>query len=312
MSTPTLTRAAAPQPPAVGERWPGIDGTYAGIARGEDGQPNGHLILLDARQAWDLNHADATAWAEGQGNGARLPTRFESALLYATLCDHTDTAGRYWTSTLESDGYAWCQRFGSGNQYTHDTDYGCCAVAVIRIPVSAVQPADVSQWPAWQPMRTAPKDGTPVLLLLNGSDIPHAALWLSGPDDPRATDETAKPGWYITWDGYQVTEYDGPAYWMPLPPDPGEAAQPADVARHPTPEDARKMGEKGGPVVEAERLAFEAWMAGHCWPLCATWNGKEYRGDAEAGHYICPRAMNTRQLWAAWRDRAALAAKGGA
>lgn len=95
------------------------------------------------------------------------------------------------------------------------------------------------------------------------------------------------------------------------PEAPEQAAQPADVARHPTPEDARKMGEKGGPVVEAERLAFEAWMAGHCWALCATWNGKEYRGDAEAGHYICPRAMNTRQLWAAWRDRAALAAKGG-
>lgn len=92
-------------------------------------------------------------------------------------------------------------------------------------------PASVSQWPAWQPMRTAPRDGTPVLLLLNGSDIPHAARWLSGPDDPRATDETTKPGWYFTWDGYQVTEYDGPAYWMPLPPDPGEAAQPADVAR---------------------------------------------------------------------------------
>lgn len=106
-------------------------------------------------------------------------------------------------------------------------------VGVYRAMLAAApqHPSSVSQWPAWQPMRTAPRDGTPVLLLLNGSDIPHAARWLSGPDDPRATDETTKPGWYFTWDGYQVTEYDGPAYWMPLPPDPAEAAQPADVAR---------------------------------------------------------------------------------
>ena len=96
---------------------------------------------------------------------------------------------------------------------------------------AALQPlANVSQWPAWQPMRMAPRDGTPVLLLLNGSDIPHAARWLSGPDDPRATDETTKPGWYFTWDGSQVTEYDGPTYWIPLPP--GETAQPADSSAH--------------------------------------------------------------------------------
>jgi hypothetical protein len=75
----------------------------------------------------------------------------------------------------------------------------------------------------------------------------------------------------------------------------------------PTVEAAHAMGAKGGPVVEAERLAFEAWMKGHCWSLSATWDGKTYRGSAESTEYVCPRAMNTRQLWAAWRDRAALA-----
>lgn len=67
------------------------------------------------------------------------------------------------------------------------------------------------------------------------------------------------------------------------------------------------MGATGGPAHEGERLAFEAWMAGHCWALCATWDGKAYRSDAEQGGDIDPRAMRTRQLWAAWRDRAALA-----
>ena len=71
-------------------------------------------------------------------------------------------------------------------------------------------------------------------------------------------------------------------------------------------EAAYTMGAKGGPVVEAERLAFEAWMRGHCWALSAAWDGTTYRGTAEHGNYICPHAMNIRQLWAAWRDRTAL------
>lgn len=74
----------------------------------------------------------------------------------------------------------------------------------------------------------------------------------------------------------------------------------------PSIEAAYEMGAKGGPVVEAERLAFEAWMRGHCWALCATWDGKTYRSDSEQGGHVCQSAMNTRRMWAAWRDRAAL------
>ena len=79
------------------------------------------------------------------------------------------------------------------------------------------------------------------------------------------------------------------------------------VAVAPSPEAAHEMGAVGGQPDEAERLAFEAWMKGHCWPLCATWKGAQYVGDAEHPGYICPQAMATRRMWAAWRDRAALA-----
>ena len=82
---------------------------------------------------------------------------------------------------------------------------------------------------------------------------------------------------------------------------PGDALAPSEQAAH-------DMGAKGGPVVEAERLAFEAWMRGHCWALSAHWTGSQYVNDAEAGGDLDPRAMQTRRLWAAWRDRAALSA----
>ena len=69
---------------------------------------------------------------------------------------------------------------------------------------------------------------------------------------------------------------------------------------------AEAMGAHGAPSTEGERLAFEAWMRGHCWALCATWSGTEYRSDAEQDGSFSPYAARTRMLWAAWRDRAAL------
>ena len=82
--------------------------------------------------------------------------------------------------------------------------------------------------------------------------------------------------------------------------------QPAPSA--PSEEAAAEMGANGGHVVEAERLAFEAWMRGHCWKLGAKWTGTEYRSAFEKGGMVDMHAMRTRELWAAWRDRAALAA----
>ena len=72
----------------------------------------------------------------------------------------------------------------------------------------------------WQPMRTAPKDGFAVLVLLDGSDAPHCARWLRGTDDPHATEATGGLGWHLTWDGSPVAPHDGPRYWMHCPSDP--------------------------------------------------------------------------------------------
>ena len=87
------------------------------------------------------------------------------------------------------------------------------------------------------------------------------------------------------------------------------ALRPQAESEAPTVEAARAMGAKGGPVVEAERLAFEAWMAGHCWNVSPTWNGQTYDDSEEdkKRKMLDPFARTTRMLWAAWRDRAALA-----
>lgn len=84
-------------------------------------------------------------------------------------------------------------------------------------------------------------------------------------------------------------------------------AAPAAVAV-PDERAAYEMGAKGAEPTEHERILFEEWMRGHCWKVVGTWDGKTYRGDAERGLFIDPHAMRTRQLWAVWRDRAALAA----
>lgn len=80
------------------------------------------------------------------------------------------------------------------------------------------------------------------------------------------------------------------------------------MSNAPSIEAAYEMGAKGGPVIEAERLAFEAWMRGHCWPVSDTWNGMIYedRQEYRDAKLIDHLAVDTRRLWAVWRDRAAL------
>ncbi len=58
----------------------------------------------------------------------------------------------------------------------------------------------------YQPIRTAPKDGTVVLGLLPDSDIPHPMRWTGD-------------WWQSSWDGHDFF-HDSPRYWMAIPDDP--------------------------------------------------------------------------------------------
>ena len=61
---------------------------------------------------------------------------------------------------------------------------------------------DARQPVGWQPMESAPTDGTVVLGLLEGSDIPQSIRF--------------RDGWEIAWDGYRIPAHDGPLRWAPL------------------------------------------------------------------------------------------------
>src|SRR5947207_2622110 len=65
-------------PPRIGGAW--YDGVYAGVARGEDGIADHHLIVMgesDGRLKWQA----ALDWA--RSIGCELPTRRELALCFA-------------------------------------------------------------------------------------------------------------------------------------------------------------------------------------------------------------------------------------
>lgn len=61
----------------------------------------------------------------------------------------------------------------------------------------------------WQPIETAPKDGTAILAMLPGSDISHSIRW-----------NEINRGWCLTWDGWKLGQYNQPTRWMPMPPEP--------------------------------------------------------------------------------------------
>lgn len=78
---------------------------------------------------------------------------------------------------------------------------------VIRHAATYMEDLQASKDARWNPIGTAPDDGTAVFALLNDSDIPHPVRYV---DD----------GWEMVWDKYRLSDADGPRYWMAIPDDP--------------------------------------------------------------------------------------------
>ena len=99
------------------------------------GQPTHHLILISQQPETRLTWDEALTWAASIG--VELPTRQESALLYANLKPAFEPAW-YWTSE-EYVGLAcsaWGQYFDDGLQDGNNTGCKCPVRAIRRVPIT--------------------------------------------------------------------------------------------------------------------------------------------------------------------------------
>ena len=164
--------ASATTPPLPGQYWPAQGGWYAGIQRSEDCTSGWHLILPQGDQfvlrdvVWGkrgqtvkgADHlfdgmANTLAMVEAGSELAQriralpgdcyLPSRFESALLYATLREQIDLGDWYWTSTQYSDSNAFTQHFNYGYQSYDDKKYEARCRAVRRLTLQSLSTLDV-------------------------------------------------------------------------------------------------------------------------------------------------------------------------
>lgn len=155
-------------PPAIGQYWHGQGGVYAGLMRGEDGQPDYHLVvptdpagqveeiawgsagknepaatsdrdgMANTRALFDSEHDHPAAqWATDlEIDGLRdwyLPARHELRLCYLNVPELFSTDGWYSSSAQYSPDTAWVQYFDGGLQGFGHKDDPRRAVAVRRV-----------------------------------------------------------------------------------------------------------------------------------------------------------------------------------
>jgi len=129
------------QPPAIGQPWPGIEASvYAGVTTNREGQTYALVLLADKPQR-KLTWKQAIAWAGKVGG--ELPTRVESAMLFANVGGSFERDW-HWTSEQSSEGYAWGQTFLNGGQYGGGKSYEGRARAVRRFNVQSFVPSEAS------------------------------------------------------------------------------------------------------------------------------------------------------------------------
>jgi hypothetical protein len=130
--------------PRAGQPWPSIEGAiYAGLVPGFLNEPDYHLVLLADEAPARMKWAGAVSWA--QSLGAELPSRNESAFLYAFHREQFSDDEWYWTGTQYSSGDAWAQDFHDGYQDDIDKSSECRARAVRRFNASILRSFEAAQ-----------------------------------------------------------------------------------------------------------------------------------------------------------------------
>lgn len=133
------TNAAYAIAPKIGELLDYEGGIYAGVVRGDPGQPDYRLIVCATdgpKGPWK----EAGTWAAGlEADGHKdftLPKRKEQAVMFGNVPELFEK-NWYWSSEQYAgyDDYAWVQGFLYGYQLTTHKDDHCRARAVRRVPI---------------------------------------------------------------------------------------------------------------------------------------------------------------------------------
>lgn len=72
----------------------------------------------------------------------------------------------------------------------------------------------------WQPIKTAPKDGTHILVWTDASDTAYVVCWADAAKGIRkylTAESGAERGWHLALDGELFDREHEPTHWMPLP-----------------------------------------------------------------------------------------------
>jgi hypothetical protein len=134
----TIKPAANDTIPALGEKWPGTEATYAGISLSLAGDSLVHMLLWDADAAISVDYDTAVKHAEqvNPSMGSHLPTRHQSIDLYERLADRFNKDRWHWTLTKTPNGKsAFLQDFGDGTQGSGYLSAECRVRAVSEIPL---------------------------------------------------------------------------------------------------------------------------------------------------------------------------------
>lgn len=83
----------------------------------------------------------------------------------------------------------------------------------------------------WQPIETAPRDGTDILVYYEFATVPiaHIARWDDGEmwDSTGFSSQEEAAGWWSNIESFvsqhKLSGYNTPTHWMPLPEPPKEA-----------------------------------------------------------------------------------------
>jgi hypothetical protein len=135
----TSSSTVSTLPPSIDEYWAGQGGIYGGLVVGEEGSPDGHLILAEDKPDDILNWSASIAWTKKVHKDGhsdfRLPTRRESALLYANLRGRFE-AGWHWIGEQSSSTHAWYQFFDNGYQDSVSKKFEARARAVRLVQIT--------------------------------------------------------------------------------------------------------------------------------------------------------------------------------